>query len=449
MLFSGDLRRLKRAASLIFYFFSIYALWSVYTAKEKTKQQKLSKGSFLLENKHWPEPLCFERSLNTTNPVFPQKALQFGPQTCFDNGTAGAVVYRDTDRSSGWGNRLLGIASAFVLSAVLEKPFYIDSECFTKAFAYGPAAAPWNKSSLGNIFQRGSIRTTLSFRERDLILQRIWPGYRRPYRELALVDPAWWFRDKRGARANIIFVESNQWFVPTLFLNPHLRHFLCYHFGTDVFRTVSQNLWVPNAIVENVLQNFCARTNSLCSDQCDGSVRVIGVHIRSEASAPRWRPYRVRGPRLDSMLRCITLAQNTLEAEFDRRLLRIFIASDSPTLLEELRKLRNAPPFLALDPETDARHVPDEYRELVIAAAEMILLSRCTFRVLSVGSTFGMCAHASSASLYRPFVVTERGDCVQIPSRDPCQHHFYRLGNLHAFETIADFTNSRRFGCII
>jgi hypothetical protein len=176
---------------------------------------------------------------------------------------------------------------------------------------------------------------------------------------------------------------------------------------------------------------------------------VLGVHIRSEASAPRWRPHRVRGPRLDSMLRCIALVQNKLEETHHKRALPVLVASDSATLLKALRGMRNAPAFLSLDPELDAKDVPPDFREYVVAAAEMILLSRCLYRVLSVGSTFGMCAQASSTSHHWPFVVTERGDCVQVPRSGPCQHHFYRLRGLSAFETIADFTNDRRFGCIL
>jgi len=404
---------------------------------------------FSLVFPNWPVPFCSERFRNNSRGSFNLGLHRVSKEVTAYSLPESAVVYRDTEERGGWGNLLLGLASAYVLSVALDRPFFIDSERFTRAFTPGPAAALWNKSfDNASLFPRAE-RSLLRVREHDSIWQRISSGYDQPYKMIAEENPTWWFRGRRGVRPPFLDVESNQWFVPALYLNRHIRPLLCEKLGAAAFRSVSNGVWMPNAFVQNILDHFCARTGMLCTSSPMPGAKIIGVHIRSEASAPRWRRYRLRGHRLYSMLRCISLVKSNLEDLLSPSSVYLFIASDSSPLLSELQKLEKAPHFHFLDPELDARDVPADIREHVIAAAELILLSRCHYRILSVGSTFGMCAHAMSTSVAWPFVLTERGDCVQVPRNEPCQHHLYRLRHINGIETIADLTNDMRFGCII
>ncbi|KAK4538313.1 hypothetical protein CDCA_CDCA17G4338 [Cyanidium caldarium] len=354
------------------------------------------------------------------------------------------LVYRESAGSTaGWGNRLLGIASAFVVAAVSQRTLFIDVPGFGQVLNYTNDLRRWDA-----VVTPKPLTLRWRLVEDDHIITRLSGRMRRQYERLASAAPETWFRRTDGSDAAIAVWESNQWLVPLLYLNPHLRETLCARLGSRPFHVVANRLFQPAPAVQQVMARFCHRTGLLCQadDPSNTSKSVIGVHVRAHASAPRWRPHRVRGRRLDALWKCARLAQ-----AHRSKSCAFFVSSDSPSVLRAAGAILSDSHVARVVPALDANAsaVAPEHLNDILAVADMMLLARCEPLVLSAGSTFGMCAAGLSRSSSWPFTITRMDGCVRVPQREPCQHHFYRMWSHAHASRIAEMVNHAHFGCLV
>lgn len=302
------------------------------------------------------------------------------------------LVYRPHE-GAGLGNRMLGLASAWILSLLTDRIFLVASTWqvdWNELFCEPILGASW-LWPLGMEWFQGRLNDDLTVR-----LNRYYPvpvkmasinldhqRDTRAYKALVCrgdLRDEWWM-------VQTIVVSSNQWFVPLLLSNPNYRVKLQEWFPEgDIFSQIMTYLFHP---ANTVWQRLQTKSHSLA------------IHLRYLSPDTNHVP---------AALRCIK--QHSLNTE------QVFLATMDRHSHQQLSQHYNVTYEGDFTPSQQL-FTTDAFKSALL---DMLTLSQASDLILSPASTMGYIAQALSQRRAWLLDAAAQGGCTRHRSHEPCFH---------------------------
>ena len=352
-----------------------------------------------------------------------QSMRSLGPDTKF-------VISRARDYyQQGMGNRMLAVASAFLLAALTDRVLIVD----------------WTRHSedgfdLGDVFEQPPIEWHISHIEKHYGAEAVlgaegqaanyvtstenWDSSKATYETLLCGDVERW----RGSSSpQVVLVDSNQFFAPLLWHNPQLRERLeAWGFSNGQLGVwVIRYLFRPVAAVRQQMDEFKAQ---------HWRPYMIGVQLRT-------RDGHATSEEITSLAyRCALFLTDALPLAWKQSgHIGWFLATDDEktreigsTILSNFHRSTGLPaPDIVYAPCSSAVGVSEKVAQFRCAVMHMALLGEVDDLVASKASTFGDLGHVMSG--LAPMVLTQQLTCLRQPAADPCFHHWHYVRRLECF----------------
>ena len=328
----------------------------------------------------------------------------------------------------GMGNRLLAVASAFLLAAVTDRVFIVDwshtGDGFDLGDAFDEPPIDWRISQLEQHYGKDAIVEAEGQAANHITATEYWQASSATYEALLCGSLDRW---QGSDSPQVMLVDSNQFFAPLLWHNPKLRARL----EAWGFSTGQLGMWVLRYLFHPV-----------------AAVR----QEMDEIKAKHWRPYMI-GVQLRTQdghassnditslaYRCALLLTDALPLPLKQNgHIGWFLATDNEKTLElGQRLLANfshatglPAPDIVYAPCYSAFGVSTAVSKIRCALVHMALLGEVDDIVISKASTFGEIGHVISG--LAPMALTNQLTCLRQPVADPCFHHWHYVRRLQCF----------------
>eukprot|EP00871_Galdieria_phlegrea_P002387 jgi/Galph1/3149/GphlegSOOS_G1817.1 len=324
--------------------------------------------------------------------------------------------------TSGWGNNILGLVSTIILAAMTKRALFVNFHSVKlnqiihdKWGIFPDVSVLIDNYNVTLEHLRKAYPYTICANEHDQVWLPLTMQMETTYLQILSMS-------RNSSPHRFIWLQSNQFFAPLLYLRRDYHTRLCTILGSRPFQVLSSKVLSMAYDIETAAQNF-AKSRRFSEKL------VIGVHIRMKNNAPRWK--HLNHPRrLVSTLQC---AGNValLQSSFSRKTV-LLISTDSLQLKQivqnatEFDVIFSEPEFV----EPDFSKLPQDIQIAKQAFFDILLLTKADYMVASFGSTFGYLAHGVKGQ--PPFTVDINGRCFRAVSAEPEMHHFYRIDSLRA-----------------
>ena len=330
----------------------------------------------------------------------------------------------------GMGNRLLAVVSAFLLAALTDRVFIVDwsrhpEDQFDLEDVFDSPPINWSVSQLERHYGKEVILEAEGQVANHITLTQQFDSDRATYEALLCGSLERWHASNGSAQ--VLLVDSNQFFAPLLWHNPRMRTRL----EAWGFSNGQLGVWVLRYLFHPV-----------------AAVR----EQMNEMKAQHWRPYmigvqlRTRDGHATSesitalAYRCALLLTDALPLSWKLNgEVGWFLATDNEdtravgtAILANYSQSTGLPaPDLVYASCTDALGGSQAVSRMRCALLHMALLGEVDDVVLSKKSTFGDIGHVTSG--LAPMVLTSQQTCVRQPVADPCFHHWHHVRKLECF----------------
>lgn len=403
----------------IFMFGFLKNFFSIYHERVETKNnykiESLSK-EILLKEHHTPFKgnICNNFNKNITNlegdNVLLFEYIQFHNQElCKNSKDLKFLIHLPL---AGLGNRIQSIISSFTLAMLTNRIFLFDLS--HSGFLCQEDDLFFNDSIFYNInilYHHSKIYRDLSFKEFLLKYSKIL-HFHSPLDDENISKL---FCEKFEMEEKIIFIETDEYYLPLMLHNPFYKDILRNSFKNDIFGILLRFLLKPNLEILKMMDNF----------QCD-----LGLQMRTKG---------LNGPRdLNYFLNLF----NNCSMNFKRD--NVYIASDSDEMIDEFKK-RNL--NLNFKFQKYYKSSFDPCVGIKRALVDILYLSKCNNLITTSWSSFAFIAQGYSSKI--PWLVghindkneftgseveNDRNTCKQLDFSHPCYFEFSHVKHLSCFK---------------